>query len=153
MSKKLVQILYNPSSLHTADAMTKSHESIQNEERNEQALQILDDLIANTRTIKSTFASLISLKRSLMYPVDKSTRLIFLKNYNQLLKSYTSSFTNEIDIFQVCVQLTTLLKEQVETRPHETSAILKSEWIELEKMIYQLSTWESQLEHFWSSAH
>lgn len=151
MNHRLTDILYNPSSINSVEQNTPEPE------RQPQTPQETRALIAAIEkpglSDKAVYDGLIALKRRLLLPLPLVNRLSLIENFNSLLKKLAARFTNNIDLFHSAIQIITLFKDQVEARPQNESATLRSEWVELEKTIYHLTSWEGQLDYFWSEAN
>jgi hypothetical protein len=155
MSEQLIKILYNPSSINSVEPVETgpASKSDGGEETVHGSFALIAELMRPTQGRQTAFKDLIALKRRLTLPLPTANRLALLDRFNAMLKHLASRFTDDMDIFQSAIQLVTLFKDQVEARPQNHGATLRAEWVELEKAIYVLSSWEGQLDYFWSEAN
>lgn len=154
-SEQLIKILYNPSSINSVEA----HDALPGDDHNgrdaadDEVFALIIGLTRESRGQQAVFQELIALKRKLTRPLACANRLILIERFTGLVKHLAARFTNSMDIFQSAIQLVTLFKNQVEASPQPHGPTLRAEWVELERVIYLLSTWEGQLDYFWSEAH
>lgn len=155
MSEQLIKILYNPSSINSVEPVEAdpARESDAGEGTAHVSFALIAELMRPTQGRQTAFKDLIALKRRLTFPLATANRLALLDRFNVMLKHLAGRFTDDMDIFQSAIQLVTLFKDQIEARPHHHGATLRAEWVELEKAIYVLSSWEGQLDYFWSAAN
>jgi hypothetical protein len=155
MSKQLIKILYNPSSISSAKSEQMSFDEgfLNSKIGAEDPLLLIAELSHTTIAERICYDKLVNLKRALSLPQVPKNRPTLLINFNVLLKYLATHYTGNMNVFQCAVQIIMLLKEHVETRPQAQSQSLRSEWVELEKSIYTLSSWENQLDYFWANLH
>lgn len=155
MSKELIKILYNPSSISSAksEQMSFDEEFLNSKIGTEDPHLLIAELCHATLAERACYEKLIGLKRAISLPQAPENRLVLLTSFNVLLKHLATHHTGNMDVFQCAVQIIMLLKEHVETRPQPQSQSLRAEWVELEKSIYALSSWEGQLDYFWANLH
>lgn len=156
MSEQLIKILYNPSSINSVEGSleTGPFEPDRSAGSGEDTFELVTEIMRRpTGSGQTAFKDLIALKRRLTLPVPLQNRLALLDRFNAMLKHLAGRFTDNMDIFQSAIQLVTLFKDQVEARPQGHGPTLRAEWVELEKAIYVLSSWEGQLDYFWSEAN
>lgn len=162
MSKRLVQVLYNPGSINSVGKdMPPPEEGRQSDSvlvslRNANGgllLGLVETLSLEQNSEKESFQKLIQIKKQLMGPVDHPSRIVFLQNFNNAIKNLANTYGNHADLFQACVQVISMSKEIIEKEPQNFGADSREEWVHLEKAIYHLSQWESQLEFYWSSVN
>lgn len=155
MSKQLIQILYNPSSISSArsEQMSFNEEFLNSKIGADDPFVLMAELAGAALAERPCYDKLVNLKRALTLPQDPITRQKLLENFNTLLKHLAARHTGSMDIFQCTVQIIMQLKDHVEARPQPQGQALRAEWVELEKAIYTLSTWEGQLDYFWANVH
>lgn len=83
----------------------------------------------------------------LVAEVSLDIRLSLLKEFCLFLAACAPKYGKSKRLFQACLEVVVEIKKQMDGLDQPTGAVLKSEWIELEKSIYHLTLWESQLEH------
>ena len=154
-SEQLIKILYNPSSINSVEApdALPSDDHNGRDAADDEVFALIVSLTREARGQQTVFQELIALKRKLILPLATANRLILIERFTSLVKHLAARFTNNMDIFQSTIQVVTLFKNQVEARPQGHGPTLRAEWVELERVIYLLSTWEGQLDYFWSEAN
>lgn len=159
MSRRLVQVLYNPGSINSVgqdipvpmDESNKTLVSLQSANLT-QLLQLTEDLhLESLKNAGGHHHILIQIKKQLTNPVDLSGRILFLKKFNSAILVLAEQTTSNATVFQACIQVISMMKEIVENEPQPLGADSRGEWVELEKSICHLSHWEGQLEFYWSS--
>ena len=162
MSQKLVELLYNPSSLNSITDQSlelatnpanlnsgNGTTKISNQDIQKQ----FDHLIQAGLTEKETLGFLFHLKSVLLEELNPSNRVATLEELNLILATFSSRFNSSIDIFQACVQTVTFIKENVDQLPNPSGSESRKEWVQLERAIYYLAQWEGQLDYFWSATN
>lgn len=162
MSKRLVQVLYNPGSISSVGSNTPAPDepmhsgsvlvSLKNTNANI-LLGLVESLRLDQYIEKESYQKLIRIKKQLMGPLDMATRVVFLQNFNGAISNLANRFGTHADLFQACVQVISMAKEIIEKEPQPFGTDSRQEWVNLEKAIYHLSQWEGQLEFYWSSVN
>ena len=161
MSKKLMQILYNPGSINSVGA-----ESSLTEEPGSNLIhltlkgaddgslsELVESLVLGETATKQTYHQLSQIKKILVSPLSFQTRLNFLESFNVALPHLANRFSAQMEIFQACVQTITLLRDVIEEKPQPNGGDSRHEWVEMEKAVFHLSQWENQVDFYWAGLH
>lgn len=154
MSKSLTEILYNPSSINSVgnQEIDFDYYDQNNKDHWELISNLIHEIQLNDLVERSIYNKMVQIKRHLISGISLESRIIFCKEYSGLVRYLASKYNHSAEIFQACLKTTVLLKELVDQRPQKQGQLSQQEWVELEKLIYILSNWESQIKFFWSAA-
>lgn len=155
MSKRLTRLIYNPSSLHSfsnANA-TNQRDSEQANTCAEKALEILDDLLLNQQHEKKIFEKLIIFKRYLIDTPATVDRFILMQEFNLTLQYLRNHHGYSFEIFNCCVQVAKMFKDSLDEKIQEQKELIKCEWIEIERLIFELTQWDELLQPHESAIH
>lgn len=89
--------------------------------------------------------NLVSLKRRLP-EASLDVRPSVIREFTLFLESCAGRFNQSKRLFQSCLEVLIELKKLLDARDQTHGSAIKSEWVEMEKSIYQLTVWENQLE-------
>lgn len=158
MSKRLVQVLYNPGSINSVgmdcpeDVANTANVSVSLRDNNPGLLLgLVESLKLGHASTPERHQQLIQIKKHLARPLAPAERMLFLRLFNSSVQVLAENSSSDATTFQACVQIVSMVKELVESNPQILGADSRAEWVELEKSIYHLSHWEGQLEFYWSS--
>jgi hypothetical protein len=166
---RVVNFLYNPSSINSAQVDNDTGDEVLNDihpshfyreklhrtQPPDAAYLIRDadfrilealDAVRQPQDDQAVLDSLGRLGR-LVEGVSLAIRLSLLKEFSAFLEGCARQHGQSKQLFQACLQVLIEIKKQMDGHDQPTGAVLKSEWIELEKSIYHLTLWEGQFEH------
>lgn len=143
MKKNLVNILYNPGSVSSVKPSLvpeSLEEAVHSLDRDYHILEVLEELVvANNRSeIKKR---LETFRESLDHGISVSIQKMVLKEFNTFLSRTMKKYVECGTLFQLCVETVIEIKKHM----NEKQGILgKDAWVELERSIYLLSSWENR---------
>lgn len=152
MKRNLTKILYNPSSMITAPAAENPNDS----STQAIAAATLEKIqsLRGEQEYKICHKLLHDIQMNLEIAIQGRERLTLLRLFNVALDPLSEGrFTDSSDLFNNCVKIVSLFKRQAEEFPQNSGQRVREEWVELEKSIVILSTWEGQLEYLSPSLH
>lgn len=89
--------------------------------------------------------NLVQLKRRLPESsLDMRPRII--SEFASFLSASMQRFNQSKKIFHAALEVLIALKKDLDARDQSHAALVKAEWVEMEKAIYQVTMWENQLE-------
>lgn len=148
---KLKEILYNPGSIQTPtcpsamleEGQEDSHRTLELAESDDRILANLEKLILAENESQIAMSLEVFLK-DLQSPISKQLTGLLLGEINRFLERCLRVCPQSNVVFDRSVQLIVALKNKMDGVT--SKQIKSSDWVELERSIYLLTTWEEQLE-------
>lgn len=148
MSKRLVNILYDPAfvsccAVSKTEGPPPSPQNIPELKQSDQrVLSLLEELIQATRETDIE-TLLMRFCLALHFDMTPGMRPVLLKEFNLFLSRMVAVFFNARRLYQGCLQTIIEFKNIIS---QANGSMGQAEWVELEKSIYLLSMWETELE-------
>lgn len=146
MSHNILNILYNPASLQSCDT-TATHfdnSDADHEVQDQKAMSELE-LLVQAGTKLEVMQALVRLKETLRHPVSLKMRAGFLKEFVLFLARAATEFSTSKLHFQESFQVLLQFKALIDQKSQSQGLISQSEWVLLERALYELSRWEETM--------
>lgn len=111
----------------------------------DQILWLTERVIELLSQTSSVLAELTLIRKTMSQALPNEKRVEIFRRMNIILGAFFAGKERNPEIFRMCFEIMTILKEQTDTSPQQDMMLAEEEWAEFEKSIYLLSDWEDLL--------
>ena len=116
------------------------------------ALTVTESILDHFSDAAQTHTQLQTLRKLLFGKIDLEIRPLVFKNLNLILGAFFANHDTQDDVYELCFDIVTRLKDQIDAEPQGDDAANETEWEELGKSVYLLSDWKDQITFLHGSA-
>jgi len=148
MTKKIKDLLYDPTAIHSCDVKNEQNfaETALDQlgEHDCLLLNRLEEVVLQYDE-KEIIIKLMMFHQQLLEGISMNMRSIMLKEFNGFLGRTAEQYFYSQKLYQECLQIIIEFKNQMTGRSHAQGIISQTEWVELERSLSLLSVWDERL--------